>query len=333
MVPFVSQHGLISRPFLALFPPRISTENTVPTTYADQFYLIDPYSPPPVGTALNFAVYNLQDRDDDGDIGTAGGDRINGRDVRGTYNGDTVTVQLSGGSVVTITGVTFYLSDGSRVFTPSDGSVLQNATFVSSSWVSSDTFMNVSDLGPACFVVGTRIATPDGPRRIETLAVGEPVLTRDAGPQPILWIGRRTSAGDGDHAPIRICKGALGNSADLLVSPQHRMLIDGWRAELFFGQDEVLVAAKHLVAGNDAIHVQKMREVDYMHLLLDGHQVIRAEGAACESFDPGGDLALYDPQVRHEIDTLCPGLIDSMAPRPPTVHRVVGAAEAQVLGY
>ncbi len=303
----------------------------MPTNYTDQFYRIDPFSPPPAGTTLNFVVYTLRDRDDDGDIGTAGGDRINGRDVTGSYNGDTVTVERGDGSVVTITGVTFYLSDGSRVFTPADGSVLENATFVSSTWVSPDTFMDVSDLGPACFVTGTRIATPDGLRRIEDFTEGDQVLTRDHGPQPILWIGRRTSAADSDHAPIRICKGALGNHADLLVSPQHRMLIDGWRAELYFGQDEVLVAAKHLVAGNDRIHVQKMPTVDYMHLLLDGHQLIWAEGTACESFDPGGDLALNDPGIRHEITALHPGLIDPAAGPGRTARRVLKASEAQLL--
>lgn len=300
----------------------------MPTNYTDQFYLIDPANPPAVGTTLNFVTYTLRDRDDDGDIGTAGGDRINGSDVRGTYNGDTVTVELADSSIVTISGVTFYLANGARIFTPSDGTVLQNATFVSATWVSPNTFMDVSDLGPACFVTGTRIATPDGPRRIETLAIGDPVLTRDAGAQPILWIGQRTSVADGDHAPVRIGKGALGNRADLLVSPQHRMLIDGWRAELFFGQDEVLVAAKHLVAGNDLINVQPQPTVDYMHLLLDGHQVIWAEGTPCESLDPGGDFALYDRAVRHEIDAC---QIAAGSPRSRTVRRVIKAAEAQLL--
>ncbi len=303
----------------------------MPTTYNDQFYLIDPFSPPPAGTVLNFVRYDLVDADDDGDVGTAGGDTVNGSDVTGTYDGDTITVERADGSVVTITGVTFYLANGQRAFTPSDGTVLENATFVSSTWVSPDTQMDVGDLGPACFVKGTRIATPDGPRAIETLAEGDLVLTCDNGPQPILWISRRTSPGDADHAPIRICKGALGNTADLLVSPQHRMLIKGWRAELFFGHDEVLVAAKHLAVGNDRIHVMSVPEVEYLHLLLDGHQLVWAEGAPCESFDPGGDFALYDPIMQHEVNRRYPGLIDPDAPRSQTTRRVIRAAEAQML--
>ncbi len=273
----------------------------MPTTYTDQFYLIDPYSPPASGTPLNFVVYNLVDQDDDGDVGTAGNDRVNGSDVTGTYYGDTVTVERMDGSIVTITGTTFYLANGQRVFTPIDGSVLENATFVSSSWVSPNTQMPVSDLGPACFVRGTLIDTPDGPRRIEDLAEGDLVLTRDAGPQPVLWVSCRRASGDGNHAPIRIMAGALGNARDLLVSPQHRMVIDGWRAELYFGTDEVMVAAKHLVATHDRIHVQKMREVEYLHLLLDGHQIVYAEGIASESFDPGGDFALYDPVASEAV--------------------------------
>jgi hypothetical protein len=179
--------------------------------------------------------------------------------------------------------------------------------------------------------MGTRIDTADGSRAIETLGVGDLVLTRDNGAQPILWIGARVSAADGDHAPIKFSKGALGNRKDLLVSPQHRMLVDGWRAELFFGEEEVLVAARHLVAGNDRVHVQKMRTVTYMHLLLDGHQIISAEGTPCESLDPAGDFALYDPVIRHDVNARYPGLIDPTIPRCRTVRHVLKGSEAQVL--
>ena len=104
-----------------------------------------------------------------------------------------------------------------------------------------------------CFTPGTRIATPKGARDIASLKVGDLVVTRDHGLQPIRWIQQRTVPAMDRFAPIRIRPGVVtGQDRDLLVSPQHRMMFQGYRAELLFGESEVLVAAKHLV---DGIHV------------------------------------------------------------------------------
>ena len=146
----------------------------------------------------------------------------------------------------------------------------------------------------ACFTQGTSIATPSGPRAIEALQKGDLVVTRDHGPQPIRWIGRRTISGDllaqdPTLQPIAIRRGALGQGLperDLVVSRQHRMLMSGARAELLFGSDEVLVRAVHLTClpGVEAICVP---EVTYLHMLFDCHEVVLADGAWSESFQPG----------------------------------------------
>lgn len=159
-----------------------------------------------------------------------------------------------------------------------------------------------------CFARGTRIATPEGTRPVETLAVGELVLTRDDGPQPIRWIGNRAVPGRGALAPVAIAAGTLGNRRRLLVSPQHRLLIGGWRAELLFGQPEVLVAAKHLIDG-DRICSVPMARVEYWHMLFDRHQIVEAEGIAAESFYPGQEsLSALDRAVQEELFTLFPEL-------------------------
>ncbi|MCP5038451.1 MAG: Hint domain-containing protein, partial [Rhodobacteraceae bacterium] len=217
------------------------------TTYTDQFFIIDPYSPPPVGTLLTFVNYDLVDQNDDGDFDRFNNDRVNGSDIRSSYPGDTITINVPGVGNVTYTGITFYLADGTRVFTPNDGQVLQNGTLVSTSWVSGQGPLDVDELGPTCFAYGTSIKTEKGLRLIEELDVGDLVITRDNGPKPILWISRRGHPAIGKEAPVLIRKGALGNNSDLLVSQQHRMLISGWRAELYLGVDEALIAAKHLV--------------------------------------------------------------------------------------
>ncbi|WP_292294544.1 Hint domain-containing protein [Marivita sp.] len=137
-----------------------------------------------------------------------------------------------------------------------------------------------------CFAAGTLIETPEGPRFVESLREGDVVNTLDEGPQPILWIGHVRVPGDGLNTPIRIKRGALGNIRDLWVSPNHRMLMRGAKAELLFGEDEVLVAAKHLVNGT-TIFPEPRPVVEYWHFLCEAHQVVFAEGCAVETLYPG----------------------------------------------
>ena len=114
----------------------------------------------------------------------------------------------------------------------------------------------------------------------------------------------------GDLAPILIRKGALGNDRDLRVSPQHRMLLQGWQAEMLFGEEEVLATAKSLVNDHSILR-DEGGEVEYFHILFDTHEIIYAEGAPSESFHPGeqGWKAL-DQATRNEILTLFPELAD-----------------------
>jgi hypothetical protein len=289
-----------------------------PTYYTDQFYQIDPYNAPPAGTQLT--VEALQVTDNSNGVLQAGDytyyqghrvyDSINGERITAVYNGDTVTVE-KGGVQTTITGVTFYTADGHQYWTPTSADHIDNATLVTTSWVPDSTYATVggsnSDLGPPCFVAGTLIATAEGAWPVEALEPGDLVETLDHGLQALHWTGQRVVAGRGDFAPIRIAAGALGNARDLYVSPQHRMLVTGWRAELFFGASEVLVAAKHLV-DDRAIRPAPCSQVTYCHLMFDRHEVVRAEGAWSESFHPGDWMLQEDAGLRTEVTALFPEL-------------------------
>lgn len=196
-------------------------------------------------------------------------------------------------------------------------------------WVVHHSFEGLSapapDQGPdaggvICFTPGTRIATPDGPRLIEELREGDRVSTRDNGAEEIQWIGSRRMSGARLFAlprlrPIRFRAGALGidrPDEELLVSPEHRMLIKGDEARALFNTDEVLVAAKDLI-NKDTIRVDlAVREVTYIHLLLPRHQILWANGLETESFHPAsasldgldGDdrdrLLAQVPALRHD---------------------------------
>ncbi|MCV2893760.1 Hint domain-containing protein [Lentibacter sp. XHP0401] len=159
-----------------------------------------------------------------------------------------------------------------------------------------------------CFTEGTRIATPRGARDVAALEIGDLVVTRDHGLQPIRWIGKRTVPARGSLAPIRFEANVIGNERALYVSPQHRMLMQGPEASLLFGESEVLVSAKHLVNGSTVTEAQG-GDVTYVHIMFDEHEIIYAEGAASESFFPGGTgLNAVEEEAREELFSLFPEL-------------------------
>lgn len=301
----------------------------MPTSYTDQFYTFDPANPPAGGSAVNFVSYNFIDQNDDGDLDRFDNDSVNGIDISASYPGDTVTINVPGTGNVTYTGITFYLANGDRAFTPTDGQALENGTFVSSTFVNGQGPLDVDDLGPPCFAAGTLIETDLGMTRIEDIQVGDLVRTLDNGLKPVQWRGVRGASALDKRAPIRFAKGAIGNSRELLVSPQHKILLTGWRAELFFGEDEVLVAAVHLV-NNDTIHRAPRRFVDYHHLMFDAHEIILAEGIPSESFFPG-EYILQDSDLHDEISDLFPEMIGAVNADWMFARPVMAGAEAKVL--
>lgn len=273
--------------------------------FQDQFYLLDPAYPPAEGTTLSVLFLTVEDRNNNNWLNATGWatspsrDFIDGSRITAVYANDTITVEMEG-STQTISGVTFYLADGRRLFTPIDGTNLDPAVFVSSTWVPNSTQISVGALGIPCFTAGTLIDTPEGRKPVEWLRPGDLVTTRDHGAQPLRWVGKRRVDAWRDHAPIRFEPGAIDNPEAIEVSPQHRMLLCGWRAEIHLGAPEVLIAAKHLINGH-SIRRAPRANVTYVHLLLDRHEILTANGAGSESFFPGDTILESDPALRAEL--------------------------------
>lgn len=161
-----------------------------------------------------------------------------------------------------------------------------------------------------CFTTGTLIDTPNGPVAIEQLEAGDLVETAHMGPQPIRWSGQTTVRAFGDLAPIVITKGTLGNSADLTVSPQHALLLSDWRAEMLFGDDQVLVRAVDLL-GMDGVYRKTTGQVTYCHILMDQHQLVQSAGVWSETLYPGAvAMGAVSDDARREIERLFPDLGD-----------------------
>lgn len=168
-----------------------------------------------------------------------------------------------------------------------------------------------------CFAADARIRTAAGEVAAGDLRVGDLVETRDAGLQAVRWIGSRrldaaALAANPKLRPIRIRKGALGAgrpTADLLVSPQHRILVRSQIARKMFGTDEVLVAAKQFCRIEGIDVAQDQDEVTYVHFLFDAHQIVLANGAETESLFTGVEaLKTVNPAARAEIFAIFPEL-------------------------
>ncbi len=176
-------------------------------------------------------------------------------------------------------------------------------------------FFNIENVIP-CFTPGTLIATPKGERRVEELQVGDRVITRDNGIQEIRWAGAKPISwqemnGAAHLKPILIAAGSLGNGLperDMLVSPNHRVLVANDRTALYFDEREVLVAAKHLV-DNKGIFQVETRGTTYIHFMFQNHEVVLSDGAWTESFQPGDySLKGIGNAQRNEIFELFPEL-------------------------
>ena len=166
---------------------------------------------------------------------------------------------------------------------------------------------------------GTLIATIDGQRKVEELAVGDLILTMDRGYQPLRWIGCKTLDSESLRVaerlrPVRIKASALGPQmpeSDLVVSPQHRMLLRSKLALQLFGESEVLVSARKLTLLDDVEVAEDLTSVSYCHLMFDQHEIVFANGAPSESLYLGEmTIEALPPEAREEIRAIFPNLED-----------------------
>lgn len=202
------------------------------------------------------------------------------------------------------------------------------------------TAMGPATGGVICFTPGTMIATPQGPRRVEELREGDRVQTKDNGAEEVCWIGSRRMSGARLFAlpklrPIRIRAGALGIDRpdnELLVSPEHRMLVQGHAARALFNTPEVLVSARELVNGSTVSVDYTAREVTYIHLLMPRHQILWANGVETESFHPANAaLSTLESSDRARLLQMLPELQYDPNSYGPFARRNLNASEAAIL--
>jgi hypothetical protein len=206
----------------------------------------------------------------------AGGETITGFDSADTLGltGFTAT------SHTYVSGVGLKVSNGSVTETLDITGAFSTGSFV----VLDETYGSEILL---CYLRGTRILTPVGEIPIESLKIGDAVITRFNGYRKIKWIGRQSYFGHSvknkhDHIPVRITAGALEAALpkrDLWISPGHSMLIA-----------ENLILARNLINGVTIRQDQVPDEIHYYQLEFDTHDCVLAEGCWSESFADYADF-------------------------------------------
>lgn len=167
-----------------------------------------------------------------------------------------------------------------------------------------------------CFASGTLIETAQGPKPVETLKTDDQILTIDGAFKPIRWIGSMQLSADRLRVqnrlkPILIRADALGPGfpkTDLIVSPQHRILVSSVIAMRMFGTSEVLIPAKKLLPlpGVEVV-ADGVNGVEYWHILFDEHEVIWSNGTPSESLYTGPEaLNALSASSKAEIEALFP---------------------------
>ena len=172
------------------------------------------------------------------------------------------------------------------------------------------------------FAPSSVVETARGPILARDLRLGDKLVTRDKGLQPLRWIGESTvmyadvsgeelAEGAVRRGPVRIRAGSQGSNPDagnLVVAPGQRLLARNSLNELLFATDEVMVAA------GDMTHLDGIDTVPrdvgrWMHLLLDSHELLRVNGIWMESFAPDmWSVRVAYPEQWHDITEAMPRL-------------------------
>lgn len=145
---------------------------------------------------------------------------------------------------------------------------------------------------------GTIMATEDGPIAVEDLMPGTRIETRDAGYQPLLWIGTITltpqhQPGQTPSRLFRIPVDSFGPSRpmpDLMLAPHARLLHRSERLRDIVQNDSAVAPITAFEDGHSVIRVAPVSPVSVYHIAFADHHIVRANGIEIESYHPGPDL-------------------------------------------
>lgn len=207
------------------------------------------------------------------------------------------TVHLSSNGVLTVT-------EGASTWTTTfTGAVSSNDYFIVTKDTDGSTVLTF-----VCFLAGTLIRTDNGEATVESLNIGDNVITYVDGRevvQPIVWVGKKTAhvkSGlplDEAGYPVRVLKDAISAGVphqDLLVTPEHCFYFEGR-----------FIPARMLVNGKSVFYDTTMTTYDYYHVETENHSVLWSNGALTESYLDTGNRQEFGQQGKVVRLTAGPG--------------------------
>lgn len=267
-----------------------------------------------------------------------------------TFDGTSIynaTITYTNGTTATITAVIFQDTAGNSYLAPefsanADQTALEAGpirsltlnSLVGNSYSGLTASRQTSNFA-VCFTEGTQIETPQGERAVETLVAGDLVQTLDNGPQPIRWIGGRTVPAIMGMEPVFFERGSLGPnipSQPMMLSRQHRLMLDTVVAERMTGSRQVLVPAHKLSELPGVNIVQTLGFVTYWHFLCDQHEIVMANGTPAETLYLGQQACKsMSSAALAEVAKLFPNLVDQTRPIEPARGIMNGARQNQLI--
>lgn len=202
--------------------------------------------------------------------------------------GGDITLRMDG--TISLSGTAYIIAGGAVTLDGNDIVEFGNAgTVAATGTVTQVSNGGTLSLSVACFAEGTRIATPNGSRRVEQLTTEDHVRLADGGSARVTWIGHRHIDCDrhpmpASVMPVRIRRDAFAPgrpSRDLFLSPDHAVHHEG-----------VLIPIHCLINGG-AISVAPRARVTYYHVELARHDILLAEGLPVESYLEAGGRSSF----------------------------------------
>jgi hypothetical protein len=188
---------------------------------------------------------------------------------------------------------------------------------------------------------GANLRTPCGLRRIEIVRPGDLIVTRSNGLQPVqmVWKRRLTRQQLEQHpdlAPVRLRPRAIGPmmpQRDLLVAPDHRLLIPGCRIAGVPDAVSVLTEARKIAGSSDAVFVDHdVESVTYYQLVFESHQVLAVNGLPVESYLPdAAAIQALGGEMRDALEERFPDVLNAPESYPAAPYEI--ASEVDYLPY
>ena len=202
--------------------------------------------------------------------------------IRGFTQGDKLDLNIEGTPTYDSSTGILTITSGSNVYTFDIGTGYSKGTFSDSS----DGIVTYAEVTP-CYLAGSMLRTSTGDQAVETLAIGDELVTWDPTTSTekvatIVWIGTQKSIvkphlpDDEAGYPVRILKNAIANGVpykDMLVTAEHCLFFDG-----------KFVPARMMVNGRSIFFDRDLMQFDIYHIETEEHSVITADGMLSETF-------------------------------------------------